>query len=57
MMPSMHGHVGYRFASVRGEHYANGSIEEDDRNKLSLMRSKRVRGMGSSLQFWFSTRF
>ncbi|WZY94709.1 hypothetical protein YC2023_067038 [Brassica napus] len=26
------------------------------RNKLSLMRSNRVRGMESSLQFWFSTR-
>ncbi|CAG7876832.1 unnamed protein product, partial [Brassica rapa] len=31
-------------------------IDKGVRNKLSLMRSNRVRGMESSLQFWFSTR-
>lgn len=31
-------------------------VDKGVRNKLSLMRSKRVRGMESGLQFWFSTR-
>ena len=31
-------------------------IDKRVRNKLSLMRSKRLKGMEGGLQFWFSTR-
>lgn len=31
-------------------------VDKGVRNKLSLMRSKGVRGMEKGLQFWFSTR-